>query len=279
MASGRDSDSSVSPIIKYLVFIFNFLFWLIGLALIGIGAWAFLEKNKLEYNTDSGSGLDLYDITFDLSIIMMIIGGVIFVISFLGCIGALRENLCLLKTFAYVLGFIFLGEVVLACLAFVFSSEVKAKVTDLLAMEGLERYREDDDFRNLIDWTQKTFECCGVSLKGYQDWSRNVYFNCTDDNRSVERCGVPYSCCRQPDDIEATIINTACGHKTQELSIYEAKGIIFTDGCVGSIIGFAENNLYVVGGVAIGLAVPQLLGIFLSRLLSNQIEDTRANWV
>ncbi len=32
----------------------------------------------------------------------------------------------------------------------------------------------------------------------FRDWSKNEYFNCTvnpEDNPSVERCGVPFSCC------------------------------------------------------------------------------------
>ena len=61
-----------------------------------------------------------------------------------------------LLQFSYLLGFLFIVEVVLAILAFVFSSEVKNKVIELFEMEGLVRYRDDDDFRNLIDWTQKT---------------------------------------------------------------------------------------------------------------------------
>lgn len=37
------------------------------------------------------------------------------------------------------------------------------------------------------------FQCCGV--ESYKDWSRNIYFLCSDTNPSVEACGVPFSCC------------------------------------------------------------------------------------
>ena len=62
--------------------------------MIGVGGWAYYEKNKF-YHADTSS---MYDIIFDVSIVMIVIGFLIFSITFFGCLGALRENVCLLKT-------------------------------------------------------------------------------------------------------------------------------------------------------------------------------------
>lgn len=70
--------------------------------------------------------------------------------------------------FSYCLGGLFLVEVVLAILAFVFSSEVKNKVTEVLQEEGIVRYRDDPDLRNLFDWIQET-----VSWLEYHQKSSN----------------------------------------------------------------------------------------------------------
>ena len=58
--------------------------------------------------------------------------------------------------FSYFLAALFIIEVVLAILAFIFSAEIKDEVTDTLQDEVIVRYREDPDLRNLIDWVQET---------------------------------------------------------------------------------------------------------------------------
>lgn len=65
-----------------------------GGLLIGVGLYAFVEKWQ-------ATGLvkveNVYDIVLNISLVMIIAGGVVFVVSFAGCVGALRENTCLLK--------------------------------------------------------------------------------------------------------------------------------------------------------------------------------------
>jgi len=74
---------------------------LAGLVLVGVGCWAFSEKNRLtdvvDVNSLQSKYSDVFDVIFDLTIIIIILGVVIFVLSFVGCVGALRENICFLK--------------------------------------------------------------------------------------------------------------------------------------------------------------------------------------
>ena len=58
-----------------------------------VGVWAYQEKTRFS----STSIESVYDILFDMSLVLMVVGVVVFVVTFTGCVGALRENLCLLN--------------------------------------------------------------------------------------------------------------------------------------------------------------------------------------
>jgi len=259
------------------MFFFNFLFWLSGLLLVGVGVYAALDK------WSSGEAFKLqtiFDVMFNIGFLLMIIGGIVFVVSFAGCIGALRENMCLLRFYSLCLLIFFLAEMTLLALSFIYPNKLTEFLETELSDKLIQSYRDDLDFQNLIDLVQQDFECCGISSEGYKDWSKNEYFNCTirkEDNPSVERCGVPYSCCHaQPD---GSLVNLMCGFEVQSLKdTSDVLMKINIRGCIPTIQNLIENNLYTVGGVAIGIALSQLLVIWLSRTLEGQIESQKSLW-
>ncbi|XP_025031369.1 tetraspanin-33, partial [Python bivittatus] len=188
----------------------------------------------------------------DPAILLMIIGVLMFFITFCGCVGSLRENICFLQTFSLCLTLLFLLQLAAGILGFVFSDKARGKVNEVVS-NAIVHYRDDLDLQNLIDFGQKEFSCCGGN--SYRDWSRNMYFNCTPQNPSREHCSVPYSCCRQLED--ELVINTMCGQGMQTLSYLEASEFIHTNGCIDSLVDWMHRNLFLIGGVALGLAVPQ----------------------
>ncbi|XP_037616231.1 tetraspanin-33 [Sebastes umbrosus] len=259
-APGSNEDYSfVSPIVKYLLFLFNFIFWIISLVMVAIGVYARMMKH---------AEAAMAALSVDPAIMLMVVGVLMFIITFCGCVGSLRENICLLQTFCICLTVIFLLQLTAGILGFVFSDKARDRVT-VMINNAVVHYRDDIDLQNLIDYGQKEFGCCGGVT--YTDWSNNMYFNCKPDNPSTERCSVPFSCCIISKDED--VINTMCGKGMQAFEYSEAGDHIHTNGCIDKLVNWIHSNLFLLGGIALGLAIPQLVGILLSQILINQIKD------
>lgn len=71
--------------------------------MVGIGGWSFLEDYNYKGLPEVNSAFELF---VNISIAVMVIGGIVFIISFAGCLGALRENRCLLK-FVSLISYLF----------------------------------------------------------------------------------------------------------------------------------------------------------------------------
>ncbi|XP_033370575.1 tetraspanin-33 isoform X3 [Parus major] len=203
-----DDFSFVSPVVKYVLFFFNLLFWMISMVMVAVGVYARLLKHAE---------------------------------AAMACL-AVDPAILLIMLAAGVLGF-------------VFSDKARGKVSEIIN-GAIVHYRDDLDLQNLIDFGQKEFSCCGgVS---YKDWSQNVYFNCTATNPSRERCSVPFSCCLH--DAEQAVINTMCGHGMQARGYLEASAFIHTNGCIDKLVNWTHSNLFLLGGITLGLALPQVRG-------------------
>ncbi|ALC49456.1 Tsp3A [Drosophila busckii] len=264
----------VSSCVKYMIFLLNFIFWLFGGLLLGIGVYAFMDKWE---EANGWVRLEtIYDVVLNISLVMIIAGIVIFVVSFAGCLGALRENTYLLKFYSMCLLIFFLMEMAIAIICFVFPQHMNSFLEDQFTDKIIHSYRDDPDLQNFIDFAQQEFKCCGLSNAGYQDWSKNEYFNCSSP--SVEGCGVPYSCCINATDISSRLVNIMCGYGVQVHSVAAASKLIWTSGCIENVRVWAERNLYGIAGFALGIALVQLLVIYLAKTLEGQIDLQKSRW-
>uniref|UniRef100_A0A670IL26 Tetraspanin 17 n=2 Tax=Podarcis TaxID=42163 RepID=A0A670IL26_PODMU len=258
----------VSCCTKYLLFASNVLFWLLGAAFLAIGLWAWAEKGVLS-NLSSITDLGGFDPVW----LFLVVGGVMFVLGFAGCIGALRENTFLLKFFSVFLGLIFFLELTAGVLAFIFKDWIKDQL-NFFINNNVKAYRDDIDLQNLIDFAQEYWSCCGAH--GPNDWNLNIYFNCTDSNPSRERCGVPFSCCVK--DPAEDVLNTQCGYDVRLKLELEQQSFIHTKGCAGQFEKWLQDNLIVVAGTFVGVALLQIFGICMAQNLVSDINAVKANW-
>ncbi|XP_015117507.1 tetraspanin-17 isoform X1 [Diachasma alloeum] len=301
----RRDTSEVSCCLKYVIFGFNVLFWWLGLGIMAVGVWAWKEKDT--FNNLSR----LTNIALDPAFILILVGTVTSVIGFTGCVGALRENTCLLAAYAVFLGVLLMLELTLGVLGFIFKDWIKAQATGGF-QAFIIHYRDDPDQQNLIDWIQEDWlQCCGI--EGPKDWDRNNYFNCSSiEIGSSEACGVPFSCCkREPNEItknkqcgynvrkpgnpaERSIFERGClraGEEWLELNLVPVAGTIVSTmvlqnsdvtihekGCIQAGEEWVERNLLVIATSAVVTAFAQILGICFAQNLRADIFAQKAKW-
>ena len=96
-------DSCCDSLFKTLLLIFNLAFALVGLVLIGFGAYVQLEaKDYLNFLSNQ---------YLNTPVFIIILGAVIFLIAFFGCCGASKESKCMMYTYGFLLFIILIAQV------------------------------------------------------------------------------------------------------------------------------------------------------------------------
>ena len=57
--------------------------------------------------------------------------------------------------FAVIVGVVFLAEVILVVLLFLFEEDITDRIEKQLQEEGIERYRDDPDWHDFVNWVQE----------------------------------------------------------------------------------------------------------------------------
>ncbi|XP_037854716.1 tetraspanin-4 isoform X2 [Chlorocebus sabaeus] len=132
--------------VKYLMFAFNLLFWLGGCGVLGVGIWLAATQGSFATLSSSFPSLSAANL-------LIITGAFVMAIGFVGCLGAIKENKCLLLAFFLLLLLVFLLEATIAILFFAYTDK---------------------------------FRCCGVS--NYTDW-----FEVYNATRVPDSCCLEFS--------------------------------------------------------------------------------------
>ncbi|XP_076995699.1 leukocyte surface antigen CD53 [Tamandua tetradactyla] len=157
-------------LLKYVLFIFNLLFWFCGCCILGFGIYLLIHNNfgVLFHNLPS----------LTLGNVLIIVGSIIMVVAFLGCMGSIKENKCLLMSFFLLLLIILLAEVTLAILLFVYEQKLSDSVAKGLT-RSIQRYHSDNSTKAAWDNIQSFLQCCGIN--GASDWIRGPPDSCPKD--------------------------------------------------------------------------------------------------
>ncbi|XP_013794603.1 CD63 antigen-like [Limulus polyphemus] len=221
-------------IIKYLLFAFNFIFVIMGIVLISIGAVVKIKAS--EY-------LDFIPSKFaSPPTLIIVVGVIVFIIAFLGCCGAIKENHCMVMTFGVLISLIFILEISAGIAAYVYRSQLK-DFTRTQMKESLKHYNASGHggVKNTWDAMQKKLHCCGAV--NTTDW--NDIFTGT----------LPTSCC-----------------ENQESNCTDTSSDLYTTPCADALTKIMKQKAGAVGGAAVGIAFVEIIGVVLSCCLAHTIK-------
>ncbi|CAB1438984.1 unnamed protein product [Pleuronectes platessa] len=159
---------AVNKIIKYLLFTFNFVFFVGGITILSFSVHA--RGNRVDYHITE-------DVLPAINLLVFV-GAVTMILGFLGCCGAVREDRCLLTLF-------FVG--LLALLFMMLAEVVKEHLKELLPLSGAPK-----DVQEAFQLLERNGFCCGFSV-GPLDWGNSTAVpdscNCSDTSRNCTALG------------------------------------------------------------------------------------------
>uniref|UniRef100_A0A8C7MWQ8 Tetraspanin-9 n=2 Tax=Oncorhynchus kisutch TaxID=8019 RepID=A0A8C7MWQ8_ONCKI len=209
--------------LKYTMFLFNLIFWLCGCGLLGVGIWLSVSQGSFATFSPSFPSLSAANL-------VIAIGAIVMVTGFLGCLGAIKENKCLLLSFFIVLLIILLAELILLILFFVYSDKVSENAKQDLK-DGLSLYNTDNNvgLRNAWNIIQAEWKCCGVV--GYTDW-----------HEALKEKVVPDRCCQEH--------YQECGRNSTNM--------FWTRGCYEKVEEWLDDNKHLMGTIGMCILVVQV---------------------
>lgn len=231
-AVGTMGQCGITSSKTVLVFL-NLIFWGAAGILCYVGAYVFITYDDYDHFFE-----DVY--TLFPAVVIMAVGALLFIIGLIGCCATIRESRCGLATFVFILLLVFVTEVVVVVLGYVYRAKVENEV-DRSIQKVYKTYNgtNSDAASRAIDYVQRQLHCCGIH--NYSDWENTDWF------KETKNQSVPLSCCRET----ARSCNGSLANPSD----------LYAEGCEALVVKKLQEILMHVIWAALAFAAIQLLGM------------------
>ncbi|VDK48726.1 unnamed protein product [Anisakis simplex] len=277
-----DDDSCCGlRLLKIIIYFFNFLFYISGIVLIGIGIWTFVYKwEYVSLLARSTYRVITYTAVFT--------GFSVIAVATFGCVGVAKgramfvlicevvvtveskslsrveslmdANVSFEFQYTLLLLSVLVLEGVLCIFAYSYSEQISNELNSSLMANLLRDHSIDTEISNAIETLHKQGKCCGALT--FEDWRNSVWWqNVNTATLSGSRgfdLSVPDFCCRTQ--------TTDCGRRDHPSNIYY-------DGCQRYLVTYMKEHLTIISGTAFALAVVQLIGTSFATCLFVKLRD------
>lgn len=240
--------------VKYMIFVANFMFMLIGFLLISIG-----YTIKAIYN-DFDAFLSSHN--YKASDLAIAVGIIILIVALFGCVGAVKGSVCLVNLYSLLLMVIVILEVSIAITAYRSRANLKRTVNEDM-LRSMDYYPTETNY--IWKATQYNLHCCGVN--GPSDWNKYVgqdgynlssiynFKTSTETSTDSARYHVPATCC----------IDESCNFLSS----------LYLRGCLPKITFIISQSALLLGVGAMCITFIQILGAIFAHLLARSIRKLK----
>ncbi|KAI5716095.1 hypothetical protein M8J76_000927 [Diaphorina citri] len=176
---------------------------------------------------------------------LVMVGVLVATIAFMGIVGVLKESVCMILSFSFVLGIIFMFELSISLTGLVYQTEIRDILSHSMS-RALQVYPRDPVAMQAVDTLQYQLSCCGVQSSA--DWQFIL-------QNSSDVITYPNSCCGAP------VLRQ--GH-------YECARV-WPNGCLDKLDNLMRSSGRAMLLTALAVAVIQLLGIIFACSLGKLI--------
>ncbi|XP_014824605.1 PREDICTED: CD82 antigen-like [Poecilia mexicana] len=242
---------------KYFLFLFNLIFFLLGVAVLGFGLWLLLDNESFTVVINNVTSVKV------ACYILVAVGAFSMLMGFVGCVGAIYEIRCVLGLYFTCLVLILIAQIVAGSLIYFQKEGLHNQMSQVISKVLAGFSNNNTSTERAWNFVQKNMECCGWT--NHEDWkvhqviknSSELLFPCSCQNVSMT----------DPNLAETDPENSwLCKSQTADWPVYST-------GCSKSVESWLLTNIGVVLGICVAVAFIELLGMVLSVCMCRNFQE------